>query len=123
MYPWRTFISAGNYGLCYAWDKYNPNKVGVREMIIDDLRILPKYTPEEIKKVCDKHLNYGDLHDKLVKKISKKTNFDDIMLELNKVLKPAKFSSVAVMWIRASIISELDNTPGQSVIKTQIIRI
>lgn len=105
-------ISAGNMGLCMAFDKFDPSKSTLRDDVLCVVNALPEISDfVDIKNSLEKYFEYGDL----------KKKFTDFFIPGNTYRKKkiiqwvksnvfnAKFNSVAVMWIRAYILIELDN--------------
>ena len=105
-------ISAGNMGLCMAFDKFDPSKSTLRDDVLCVVNTLPEISDfVDIKNSLEKYFEYGDL----------KKKFTDFFMPGNTYQKKkiiqwvksnvfnAKFNSVAVMWIRAYILIELDN--------------
>ena len=105
-------ISAGNMGLCMAFDKFDPSKSTLRDDVLCVVNTLPEISDfVDIKNSLEKYFEYGDL----------KKKFTDFFIPGNTYQKKkiiqwvksnvfnAKFNSVAVMWIRAYILIELDN--------------
>lgn len=105
-------ISAGNMGLCMAFDKFDPSKSTLRDDVLCVVNALPEVSDfVDIKNSLEKYFEYGDL----------KKKFTDFFIPGNTYQKKkiiqwvksnvfnAKFNSVAVMWIRAYILIELDN--------------
>ncbi len=110
--PLEDLISAGNVGLCVAWDKFDYDKVSKKEKYIDIINEGPdEFNKEYLSDIFKDILKYGK------NKESFKAYFIDDQLYtkeecitwINKNIKRAKFSSVANMWIRAYILQELNN--------------
>lgn len=114
-------ISAGNLGLCVAFDKFKPNDIKIRKQLIDILDNMTdfktdngvqyyqsKYVLDEFSKV----IRYGKLHQLLVDFVSKSQVFtyDDLMTFIDTQVCGARFNSVATMWIRAMILAEIKNS-------------
>lgn len=105
-------ISAGNLGLCVAWDKYDPTKSHLQDDILAAIDVLSDhFTQDDLLKAVDKYLNYGNIKDKLCGRFHKGEQHDkkELIKWVTKNIHNAKFSSVAMMWIQAYIKSELDN--------------
>ncbi len=111
--PLEDLISAGNVGLCVAWDKFNPDKVPPKDKYIDiinnyDIELL---SPDCVEDILKDVLQYGKIRESFL------DYFDEYRLYtkqeciswINKNIKKAKFSSVAAMWIRAYVMQELNN--------------
>lgn len=104
-------IGAGNVGLCTAWDKYHPEKNVLRDKVLREL----EDCPEEINKyyidsLLQPFIKYGSLKEKYDAVFSKNVVYkrEDVIKWVTKNIKKAKFSSVAQLWIRASILQELN---------------
>lgn len=106
-------ISAGNLGLVTAWEKYNPEKNKLRDVLTEAFADSPdEMSVDYIRSVFEKTISYGDsLIDDL------KTDFttervytkSEVLDWINSHIKNAKFSSVAAIWIRAYILQEINN--------------
>lgn len=114
-------ISAGNLGLCVAFDKFKPNDIKIRKQLIDILDNMTdfkldngvqyyqsKYVLDEFSKV----IKYGKLHQLLVEFTDKSQVFayDELMTFIDTQVCGARFNSVATMWIRAMILAEIKNS-------------
>lgn len=106
-------ISAGNEGLCIAWDKYNPKRNKIREKIFNDINacndLIPKqWVIEHIGEYCE----YGRYKEKFSKKFVnvKKTEFtkEEVLAWVDKNITKATFNSVAMLWVNAYIRQELN---------------
>lgn len=107
-------ISAGNLGLVTAWDKYDPEKNKLKDVLIDTFANGPDDLSQNyIQSVFEDLISYGDgLIDDLKKDFSEHRVYhkDEILSWINSHIKKAKFSSVAALWIRAYILQELNNS-------------
>lgn len=105
-------ISAGNLGLCVAWDKFDPSRARLKEDIIDLIDKMPdEFTGKELIEIIQPFLKYGDIQKKFLSKFS-----EDKIITKHEAIRwvqvnifSAKFSSIATMWIRAYILIEIDN--------------
>lgn len=106
-------ISAGNEGLCIAWDKYNPKRNKIREKIFNDINmcdepISKQWIIEHIGEYCE----YGRYKEKFSKKFVnvKKTEFtkEEVLAWVDKNITKATFNSVAMLWVNAYIRQELN---------------
>jgi len=106
-------ISAGNEGLCIAWDKYNPKRNKIREKIFTEIEMCPDMIPkhwviEHIGEYCE----YGRYKDKFSKKFVNvdKTEFakEEVLAWVDKNITKATFNSVAMLWVNAYIRQELN---------------
>ena len=105
-------ISAGNIGLCMAFQKFDNSRSKLKKAMMDKV----KEMPEEIsnKMLYDELLplvTYGIFKKKLIDYIESKEIFEkkNVLNWINKNIADAKFNSVAAMWIRAYIIIEINN--------------
>lgn len=105
-------ISAGNMGLCVAWEKFDPKKAKLRDEAIEAAQTLPdEFSYKELLDTMGPLFTYGSVRKK----------FDDWFTEGNTYTKDellgwiaqnvfnAKFSSICMMWIKAFILIEIDN--------------
>lgn len=106
-------ISAGNLGLVTAWEKYNPEKNKLRDVLVNIFETGPsEMSIEYIRSIFEDEVVYGDNliedinHDFIEPRTYKK---DEVIDWINKHIKNAKFSSVAALWIRAYILQEINN--------------
>ena len=108
-------ISAGNLGLCVAWDKYDPSRNKLHDELIDVTARLPNIMRgSDIRKSSIRSMisEYGELglnFDRYFTPDEKEFTKSQIKHWINSNVRPAKFSSIAAMWIRAYILIELDN--------------
>lgn len=107
-------ISAGNEGLCHAFNKYDPKKATLKYDLLKYLDELPdELSKEHIKDILEKYITYGNAkkifinkflnHDNPIKKSA-------VVKWVNKNIENAKFNSVACQWIKAYIINEINAT-------------
>ena len=98
-------ISAAMLGLVTAYEKYNPEKVVLRDTLLG--LIGEDTTPEDFVLILEQNMPYGD-------KVCKSLNLylpltpDEMRQWVQRNIKPAKFTSVAYMWIKAFILSDLE---------------
>jgi RNA polymerase sigma factor (sigma-70 family) len=110
----QDLISAGNEGLCKAFEKYDPKRACLKENMIEAVRSIEgeQFTYEQIESVVNNYLKYGEtikkaFESKFVKdKIYSK---DEIIKWIEKNINNAKFNSVACKWIKAYIVQEINN--------------
>lgn len=105
-------ISAGNLGLCVAFDKFDPSRSKLKDNV---MAIIATYDDEifykDIFSEMKQYLEYGGLINKFEEYfggneiISKK----ELKKWVNSNIFNAKFNSIATMWIRAYILIEIDN--------------
>lgn len=102
-------ISAGNEGLCIAFDKYKPNeKIELRNNLLEQLNSMDEVSLQWIKSNIKEHCKYGSLK-KNYNSFFKKDVYtkDEVINWVNKFIKPASFNSVSMFWIKAWIRSEI----------------
>lgn len=109
----QELISAGNLGLVTAWDKFDPNRSKLKDNIINSIQQLPdQFTTNELLTCINEFLQYGDIEKKFLDRfpISKQPyTKSELMRWVNSNIHNAKFNSIAVMWIKAYILIEIDN--------------
>lgn len=108
----QELISAGNEGLVVAWDKYDPNKAQLKDNILESVEDLPEtFTVSELMSVIDKHVTYGKVRQKFEDAYNEDREYSktELIKWINKNIHNAKFSSIAMLWIKAYILIEIDN--------------
>ena len=108
----QDLISAGNEGLCNAWDKYDPEKSKLKDHILEVVDDIPEqFTKEELMKRVERFLAYGNIKAKFDAQFAPGQVYDraGLFKWIDRYIHNAKFSSVAMMWIRAFILIEIDN--------------
>lgn len=98
-------ISAAMLGLVTAYEKYNPEKVVLRDTLLG--LIGEDTTPEDFVLILEQNMPYGEEVCKNLKTYLPLTP-DEMKKWVLANIKPAKFTSVAYMWIKAFILSELE---------------
>ena len=104
-------ISAGNMGLCIAWDKYKPEHNVLRERLLDTLKDSPDELGKDyIDSLMEPFIKYGETREKYDAAFHENKVYEKREVErwINKNIKKAKFSSVAALWIKAYILQELN---------------
>ncbi len=110
--PLEDLISAGNVGLCEAFNKYDPERAKLKDNILDAIESLgEEVTLAELKEAIGEYLSYGDVKKKFVERFKDKEVYkkSDILKWVRHNIQNAKFNSVAMMWIKAYILIEIDN--------------
>lgn len=105
-------ISAGNLGLCIAWDKYDPNRAKLKDNMLSQVEKLPvNFNYNQAKHIMSQFLTYGDVLTKFDNKFKVGNTFtkEDMTNWIEKNIVNAKFNSIANLWIRAYILIEIDN--------------
>lgn len=105
-------ISAGNLGLVTAYDKFDPSRSNLKDDTLEVLKDAPDtMTFDETCEILSNCFQYGGLKKKFMEKFSKGNEYSkkSILKWVNSNVCNAKFNSVAVMWIKAYILIEIDN--------------
>lgn len=111
--PFEDLISAGNYGLCKAFDKYDPGRSVIKDKLIsyitdniEDGKI-SKDSKDRIFDMC----KYGNVKNKINKFFESNSELtkEKLLKWVKANIQNACFNSVAIMWIKAYIIEELNN--------------
>lgn len=108
----QELISAGNLGLCTAWEKYDPSKSQLKDDIISAVQDLPeKFNTQELLKRIEPFLSYGNIKQKIESRFpdNKLHTKEELINWIEKNIYNAKFSSISMMWIKAFILIEIDN--------------
>lgn len=107
-------ISAGNEGLCKAFEKYNPKRAGLKENMLEAAQLLPeKLSYTQMETFISEFIKYGNSIKRNFNKFfeKRKTYTKEYVLDwINKHIFNAKFNSVACKWIKAYIINEINNS-------------
>lgn len=105
-------ISAGNLGLCIAYDRYDVERSKLKDNMLSACEELnDNFTFDEAKKVMSEYLTYGDIANKFNNRFKKGDVYTKIEMIswIEKNVVNAKFNSIANLWIRAYILIEIDN--------------
>ena len=106
-------ISAGNWGLCVAFEKFDPSRVKLKENMIEIIKQMngDSLPYSKIYDLMRENLSYGDLKEKWEDSFRPGGDYtkEFIIKWIDKNVVNAKFNSVANMWIRAYILIEIDN--------------
>lgn len=108
----QELISAGNLGLCIAFDKFDPNRSKLKDNVLSCIEPLDdEITFDELSNSVKKYMTYGDIKKKFFDKFTPGNTYSkkEIIKWVNKNIFNAKFNSIATMWIRAYILIEIDN--------------
>jgi RNA polymerase sigma factor (sigma-70 family) len=108
----QELISAGNLGLCIAFDKFDPNRSKLKDNVLECIETLDnEFTFEELSTAVKNYLTYGDVKKKFFDKFLPNNTYNkkDVIKWINRNIFNAKFNSIATMWIRAYILIEIDN--------------
>lgn len=111
--PMEDLISAGNLGLCVAFDKFDPSRCHTRDKVLKNIEEIDKdeMTYSEASEALEEALQYGATKVSFQNTFSKQNKLSkkDVIKWIKKNVINARFNSVAVMWIRAYILIELNN--------------
>lgn len=104
-------ISAGNLGLVTAFDKFNPYKNKLKDSILSCVQNLPEnFSGKLLEDSIKEYLKYGEIKKKFIPLLKKNNiNKKELIKWVDNNIKNAKFNSIAVMWIKAYILIEIDN--------------
>lgn len=105
-------ISAGNYGLVIAWDKFDPERSKLKDNVMEAIDPLPEeFTYSELCGTIHEYMQYGDIKKKFTDHFipGNLYNKKQLIKWVNSNITNAKFNSIATMWIRAYILIEIDN--------------
>lgn len=108
----QELISAGNLGLCIAWDKFDPSRAKLKDNIMELVQQLPDtFKGKVFHELVTPFLRYGDVNKKIMDRFPEKTvtTKAEVIKWVDNNIYNAKFSSIATMWIRAYILIEIDN--------------
>lgn len=108
----QELISAGNYGLIVAFDKFDPQRSKLKDHVKAAVSELgDELTFEELNGAVEQYFTYGDIKKKFLDKFRPGNKYykEDVLMWVNKNIFNAKFNSIATMWIRAYILMEIDN--------------
>lgn len=110
----QDLISAGNEGLCRAFNKFDPKRSCLKDDVKNAINQIEKDNIEynELLNIINDYLTYGDSIRKAFDNKFKEGNVYtkiEILKWVDKNITNAKFNSVACKWIKAYIIQEINN--------------
>ena len=108
----QELISAGNYGLVIAYDKFDPNRSKLKDNVLACIEPLEdEFSFQELNDAVKQYFTYGDVKKKFTDKFIPGNIYlkKDVIKWVNKNILNAKFNSIATMWIRAYILIEINN--------------
>ena len=108
----QELISAGNYGLVIAYDKFDPNRSKLKDNVLTCIEPLEEeFSFETLNNAVKEYFTYGDVKKKFLDKFAPGKIYlkKDVIKWVNKNILNAKFNSIATMWIRAYILIEINN--------------
>ena len=94
----QELISAGNYGLVVAFDKFDPNRSKLKDNVLSSVETLPdEFTFEELSTAVNQYFTYGDIKKKFADKFESGDVYKkkDVIKWVNKNIYNAKFNSIA----------------------------
>ena len=108
----QELISAGNYGLVIAFDKFDPNRSKLKDNVMSCIELLAdEFAFEDLNNAVKQYFTYGDVKKKFLDRFVPGNSYTkkEVVKWVNKNVFNAKFNSIATMWIRAYILIEIDN--------------
>lgn len=104
-------IQIGNYGLLKAWDKFDISRANLKNDIKKSIKENPKdsFTFDEASNIVEDAFKYTKLLTATTKKIPQKgfSSKDEFYEWCDNNIKKATFSSIAFIWVRATILNEI----------------
>lgn len=98
-------IGAALLGLSVSYDKYNPNQSILKDRLLG--LINDNTTGDDFIQILTENMPYGASVAELFAKGVPETP-SEMAKWVGKNIRPAKFTSVATMWVRAYVLAELD---------------
>lgn len=109
----QDLISAGNEGLCRAFDKYDPKRACLKDDIKNAISELgDEITYQDLYNIINQYLTYGEkVKNEFNKRFKEDCTYtkETVLKWVEKNIRNAKFNSVAFKWIKAYIIGEINN--------------
>lgn len=110
--PLEDLIQIGNIGLLTAFDKFDTERANLRFSIIKDIKSSPNesFTFDEANDLIKRNFTYTKSLESTSNKLPNEgfSSKQDFIDWTNENVKKASFASISFMWIRASIINELN---------------
>lgn len=98
-------IGASLLGLSVAYDKYKPNQTILKDRLLG--LINDTTTADDFVEIVAENMNYGgDVAELFANGVPETPS--EMVSWVNKNIRPAKFTSVATMWVRAYVLAELE---------------
>lgn len=111
--PFEDLIQAGNIGLLTAFEKFDTERANLRFDIIKSIENHESevFTYDDACDIIRKNFSYTKLLDQTLLKIPQEgfNSKEDFIEWAKENIKKATFSSISFAWIRANIITELNN--------------
>lgn len=110
--PLEDLIQFGNIGLLTAFDKFDTERANLRFSIVKDIKSCHNntFTFEEATDLIKRNFTYTKSLESTSNKLPKEgfSSKEDFINWTNENVKKASFASISFIWIRASIINELN---------------
>lgn len=110
--PLEDLIQIGNIGLLTAFDKFDTERANLRFSIIKDIKSSPNdsFTFNEANDLIKRNFTYTKSLESTSNKLPDEgfSSKQDFINWTNENVKKASFASISFIWIRASIINELN---------------
>ena len=111
-FPLEDLIQAGNLGLLTAFEKFDTSRANLRFAIIEDIQNseADEFNYDESCELVRRNFIYSKTLDATLSKIPKEgfSNKEDFVKWAEDNIKKASFSSIAFAWIRAIILSQIN---------------
>lgn len=98
-------VGAALLGLSVAYEKYNPDQAALKNRLL--AAINDSTTPDDFVQIMAENMSYGTDVCKLFESGIPETP-GEMVTWVSRNIRPAKFTSVAAMWVRAYVLAELD---------------
>lgn len=110
--PLEDLIQIGNIGLLTAFDKFDTERANLRFSIIKDIKSSENesFTFEQANELIKRNFTYTKSLEATSNKLPKEgfASKEEFITWTNENVKKASFASISFIWIRASIINELN---------------
>ena len=110
--PLEDLIQFGNIGLLTAFDKFDTERANLRFSIVKDIKSCHNntFTFKEATDLIKRNFTYTKSLESTSNKLPKEgfSSKEDFINWTNENVKKASFASISFIWIRASIINELN---------------
>jgi len=108
----QDLISAGNLGLCKAWEKYDPKRACLKENLTKKVNEIESETIdfETLQSIINEYLKYGSVKEDFLDKFKPGNVYErkTVLDWISSKIQNAKFNSVAFKWITAFIVQEIN---------------
>lgn len=110
--PLEDLIQTGNLGLMTAFQKFDTDRANLQNNILKSIKLFPSesFTYDEASKIIKENFSYTKLLSDTLLKIPEDgfKSKDEFKQWMYNNIKKASFSSIAFIWIRATITSTID---------------